>query len=101
VTLHSRVGSHHGLHVKRGPLLGEEVARARSAIHVAERVEGRSGGVRHHELRVEAGSYSRLINSCFTQLQAQGPTRTCNENKEQDEEVPVGCETMSCGLVVT
>ena len=51
VTLHSRVGSHHGLHVKRGPLLGEEVARARSAIHVAERVEGRPGRVRDHQLR--------------------------------------------------
>jgi hypothetical protein len=50
-------GSHHGFHVKHGPLLGEEVARARSAIDVAERVEGRPGGVRHHELRVEAGSF--------------------------------------------
>jgi len=35
------------------------------------------------EVRVaEAGSYSRLIDSCITQLKAQGPSRTCNESKE-------------------
>jgi len=27
----------------------------------------------------EAGSYLRLIDSCITQLKAQGPARTCNE----------------------
>jgi len=26
----------------------------------------------------EAGSYWRLIDSCITQLKAQGPSRTCN-----------------------
>jgi len=31
----------------------------------------------------EAGSYSRLIDSCITQLKAQGPSRTCNESKEE------------------
>ena len=31
---------------------------------------------------VEAGSYSRLIDSCITQLKVQGPSRTCNESKE-------------------
>ena len=30
----------------------------------------------------EAGSYLRLIDSCITQLQAQGPSRTCTESKE-------------------
>ena len=30
----------------------------------------------------EAGSYLRLIDSCITQLRAQGPSRTCNESKE-------------------
>ena len=32
--------------------------------------------------RKEVGSYLRLINSCITQLQAQGPSRTCNKSKE-------------------
>jgi len=30
----------------------------------------------------EAGSYLRLIDSCIAQLKAQGPSRTCNESKE-------------------
>ena len=32
----------------------------------------------------EAGSYWRLIDSCITQLKAQGPSRTCNESKEEE-----------------
>ena len=28
------------------------------------------------------GLYLRLIDSCFTQLKAQGPSSTCNESKE-------------------
>ena len=31
----------------------------------------------------ETGSYLRLIVSCITQLKAQGPSRTCNESKEE------------------
>ena len=31
----------------------------------------------------EAGSDLRLIDSCITQLKAQGPSRTCNESKEE------------------
>jgi hypothetical protein len=34
----------------------------------------------------EAGSYSRLIDSFITQLEAQGPARTCHESKEEEEE---------------
>ena len=34
----------------------------------------------------QAGSYSRLIDSCFTQLKAQGPSRTCNESREEEQE---------------
>ena len=30
----------------------------------------------------EAGSYLRLIDSCITQLKAQGPSRTCKESNE-------------------
>ena len=33
----------------------------------------------------EAGSYLRLIDSCITQLKAQGPSRTSNESKEEEE----------------
>ena len=33
----------------------------------------------------ETGSYLRLIGSCITQLKAQGPARTCNESKEEEE----------------
>jgi len=29
-------------------------------------------------------SHLRLIDSCITQLKAQGPSRTCNESKEED-----------------
>ena len=32
-----------------------------------------------------SGSYLRLIDSCITQLKAQGPSRTCNESKEEEE----------------
>jgi len=31
----------------------------------------------------------RLIDSCITQLKAQGPSRTCNERKEEEEEEEV------------
>ena len=33
----------------------------------------------------KAGSYLRLIDSCITQLKAQGPSRTCDESKEEQE----------------
>ena len=38
------------------------------------------------DLLNEAGSYVRLIDSCITQLKAQGNSRTCNESKEEEEE---------------
>ena len=34
----------------------------------------------------EAGSNLRLIDSCITQLKDQGPSRTCDESKEEEEE---------------
>jgi len=40
----------------------------------------------------EAGSYLRLIDSCITQLKAQGPSRTCNECKEEEEEASTVAE---------
>ena len=33
----------------------------------------------------QAGSYVRRIDSFVTQLKAQGPFRTCNESKEEEE----------------
>jgi len=45
--------------------------------------------VQRHRLHLcsgsEAGSYLRLTDSCITQLKAQGPFRTCNESKEEEE----------------
>ena len=37
----------------------------------------------------EVGSYLRLIDSCITQLKAHGPSRACNESKEDEEETPI------------
>jgi len=34
----------------------------------------------------EAGSYLRLIDSCISKIKAQGPSRTCNESKEEYRE---------------
>ena len=31
-------------------------------------------------------SYLRRIDSCITHLKAQGPSRTCNESEEEEEE---------------
>ena len=35
----------------------------------------------------EAGSYLRPIDSCIPQIQAQGPSRTCDESKEEEEDL--------------
>ena len=34
----------------------------------------------------ETGSFSRLIDSCITQLKAQGPSGNCDESKGDEEE---------------
>jgi len=39
----------------------------------------------HVHLARLQGSYLRLIDSCITQLEAQGPSRTCNESQEEEE----------------
>jgi len=46
----------------------------------------------------EAGSYLRLIDSCVTQLKAQGPSRTCNKRKEEKKDGPHECEDRDGGL---
>jgi len=43
------------------------------------------------------GSYLRLIYSCIAQLQAQGPSRTCNASKGEEEKTFVGC--WCCGWI--
>ena len=49
--------------------------------HFAEMCVGNEEG---SYLRLnEEGSYLRLIDSCLTQLKAQGPSRTCNESEEE------------------
>jgi len=40
-------------------------------------------------------SYFRLIDSCITQLKAQGPSRTCNESKEEEEEEATQVQILS------
>ena len=35
----------------------------------------------------ETGTYLRHIDSCITQLKAQGPSRTCNESKQEEEDI--------------
>ena len=59
----------------------------------------------------QAGWYLRLIDSCFTQLKAQAPSRTCNESKEEEEEnaktgsrfkeAVASCVLSFCDLVYT
>jgi len=52
--------------------------------------EGEEGGARN--LVVAGPSLAgrvlvlRLVDSCITELKAQGPSRTCNESKEEEEE---------------
>ena len=36
-----------------------------------------------------------LIDSCITRLKAQGPSRTCNESKEAEEDVYLYSEPLS------
>ena len=50
----------------------------------------------------QAGSYLRLIDSCITQLEVQGPSRTCIESQEEEEvtrnesAAPVGRNLATC-----
>ena len=37
-------------------------------------------------------SYVSAIDSCITQLEAQGPSRTSNESKEEEEDRMAACE---------
>jgi len=52
------------------------------------------------ECSSEAGSYLRLIDSCITQLQTQGPSRTCIESKEKEEVLRVWGLGVACAVWV-
>jgi len=47
----------------------------------------------------EAGSYLRLIDSFITQLKAQGPSRACNESKEEEEVSVEGAPPSTIGAL--
>ena len=59
--------------------------RARQGQLVQARLESCTKSVQL-SISTETGSYFRLIDSCITQLRAQGPSRTCSESKEEAEE---------------
>ena len=46
---------------------------------------------------VRARLVLRLIYSCITQLKAQGPSRTCNESKEEEEVLHRGSVSRETG----
>ena len=48
----------------------------------------------------EAGSYLRRIDCCITQLKAQGPSRTCNESKEEEAEDSSGAGWCGGGVII-
>ena len=43
-------------------------------------------------------SFLRLIDSCITQLKAQGPSRTCNESKEEEEDLRLQLVSNGAGV---
>ena len=51
------------------------------------RVQGSGCRVQGEGRWSPACSNMRLRDSCITQLKAQGPSRTCDESKEEEEEV--------------
>jgi len=65
----------------RAPLSLKSRPENHTAKNVGARREGACG--------IRVGLYLRLIDSCITQLKAQGPSRTCNESKEEAED-PLG-----------
>jgi len=65
-------------------------AEGRSEHHGAPPIKGSGSQFKNNHFTemccgTEAGSYLRLVDSCITQLKAQGPSRTCNESKEEEE----------------
>ena len=48
-------------------------------------------------MKDEAGSYLRLMDSCITRLNAQGPSRRFNENEEEEEEEEEKIDSGSVG----
>ena len=46
----------------------------------------RAGAKEIAEVDAPPGSYLRLVDSCITQLKAQGPSRNCDESNKEEEE---------------
>ena len=69
----------------------EDPLLAHLRFRAVQRVERRpASGLRLQPLQKmcygnEAGSHLRPIDFCFTQLQAQGTSRTCDESKEEQD----------------
>ena len=53
-----------------------------------------------HLCGTEEGSYLSLIDSCITQLKAQGPSRTCNESKGGGVCLGEDGELFACGSLI-
>jgi len=85
---------------RRGPYLPEGILSVNHYILEPRAARPQSGGTVGASLTpalaaaasdacgTEAGSCLRLTDSCITQLKALGPSRTCNESKEEEEGWP-------------
>jgi len=82
-----------------GPLTGVQQKKKKKKKKGSDRVDG---AVHDHEEREAAllevhdvgaavlcrdnhQPYARLIDSCINQIKAQGPSRTCDESKEEED----------------
>ena len=76
----------HGARPVHSNHLDDEVDSDRGlSIHNSSLLPGSGFGVWKGGAANEVSSYVRRIDSCITQLMAQGPSRTCNESKEDEE----------------
>jgi len=56
------------------------------------------GRLEVEDVSLQVASYLRLVDSCITQLKAQGPSMTCNESKEEEE---VSLQVASSSLLLS
>jgi len=91
-----REGSQQGSQHRKAPGSARPHARRRSIVVPTEMLFSLAYynwmGKNNHFTEIccstDAGSYLRFIDSCITHVKAQGPSRTCNESKEEEEEAP-------------
>ena len=65
--------------------------------HVLDELDVLWCAVRPSALAAVQGSYLRLIDSYITQLKPQGPSRICNEGKEEEKKSAGGWSAMHRG----